>query len=293
MKVRTSFVSNSSSCSYIVLCKRDFLNDIAKDLAKACTNKTDPYHDKDLAKKNQCILEFCLNTFQLAYLGNLVIETRKETYNFEYFKNIFAESNQDNVEERAKEEWERYKSDLNAVKNGKHDHTWWIGSAYGLDEYDAQTDTAIHYEKITARDIVVSNQIMESKFKRYSFSNNQNTPEDIKARVDKLVAYAKDAAKYDWHEDRNRIESPSIYQITKNTIDNTRDLLSCGYSIDFFEWEKDLDELEARLSNGDAIFYVRIANSGDGYGDFYIYCEDTADSIDGISGIELLASESL
>ena len=288
MKVRTSFVSNSSSCSYVVLCKRDFLNDIAKDLAKACTNKTDPYHDKDLAKKNQCILEFCLNTFQLAYLGNLVIETRKEIYNLEYFKNIFAESNQDNVEECAKEEWERYKSDLNALKNGKHDHTWWIGSAYDLDEYDAQTDTAIHYEKIMARDIIVSNQIMESKFKRYSF---QNTPEDIKARVDKLVAYAKDAAKYDWHEDRKCIESPSIYQITKNTIDNTRALLSCGYSIDFFEWEKNLDELEARLSSGDAIFYVRIANNGDGYGDFYIYCEDTADSIDGISGIEILTSE--
>ena len=86
--------------------------------------------------------------------------------------------------------------------------------------------------------------------------------------------------------------SIDVYQITKDTVDNTRNLISQGHRVDLDEWE-DLDELEARLDGGDAIFYVRIAHSGDGLGDFYIYCDDGADGLDGVSGVEILTSDSL
>ena len=284
MKVRSDFVSNSSSSSFIVTCKKQHLDDVAKDLANACVCKDDQYHDPNLAKLNQLNLEFCLKTFRLAFLGNLVLETKKETYSLDTFKKSFGDN------DNAVKAWNRYKEDLNDLKNCKNtdeNDSDWLRNSYGLDEYDASTDTAVHYEKVKASGIVVSRSIMEYRFIRYDFAR-KDCDEDRECRVKNIINIAK--ASLQSHYNAQLIDPIDIYQVTQDTIDNTRDLIRCGWTVELDRWE-DLDELEAMLANGDAIFYVRIANSGDGHGDFYIYSEGGADGLSGISGIEVLHSE--
>ena len=288
MKARTDFVSNSSSSSFVVACKKEFLKDIAKDLARACTNKRDKCHDKELGKNNQCILDFCLKTFQLVFLGELLLETKEEIYSLDYFKSIWAIPSKNMPTAYAEEAWKRYKNIVERVKSGKEKDSW-AKKAYDLDEYDAETDTAKHFEKVYVKDIVVSNSVMESGFNRYHYSNGPDSEETIKGRVQRIIDFAKDKVKRDSCEAEDCVEAVDIYQITKDTIDNTRNLIAQGYRVDLEDWE-DLDMLDAKLDNGESIFYVRIAHLGDGYGDFYIYCEDGADGIDGVSGIEVLAS---
>lgn len=287
MKTRTDFVSNSSSSSFVVACKKEFLKAIAKDLARACINKRDKYHDKDLGKNNQCTLDFCLKTFQLLFLGELLLETKEEIYSLDYFKSIWNKETTVNAEE----EWKQYKSQLERIKSGKNKDSW-IKKAYDLDEYDVATDTAKHFEKVYVKDIIVSNSVMKSDFNRYHCSNVPDSEETIKARVQRIIAFAKDKIKRDSLEVEDCFETIDIYQITKDTIDNTRNLISQGYKVELEDWE-DLDRLDAKLNSGESIFYVRIAHLGDGYGDFYIYCEDGADGIDGVSGIEVLTSDCL
>ena len=284
-------MSNSSSSSFVVACKKELLKDIAKDLARACVNKRDKCHGKELGKNNQCILDFCLKTFQLVFLGELLLETKEETYSLDYFKHILTIPSKNMPTTYAEEEWKRYKSILENIKSGKEKDSW-AKKEYDLDEYDAETDTAKHFEKVYAKDIVVSNSVMESDFNRYHYSNGPNSEETIKERVQRIIAFAKDKVKRDLREVEDCFEAVDIYQITKDTIDNTRNLIAQGYKVELEEWE-DLDRLDAKLDSGESIFYVRIANSGDGYGDFYIYCEDGADGIDGVSGIEVLTSDCL
>lgn len=300
MKARVDFVSNSSSSSFVVACQKQYLDDVLKDLAKSCTNKRSPYHDKALAGRNKCILDFCVRTFQLAFIGKLLVKTKAVKYSLDYFKKIWISGRKDpNASKAAEKEWEHYKNVLKSIKDGQSRHGSvydWEKDAYSLDEYDEATDTAVHYEKTYAQGIVVPNSTMESTFNRYHFNgagSRQETAEEIDRRVKAIVEIAKAHVAADRRASANVcFESIDTYQITKDTIDNTRDLISRGYVVDLARWE-DLDALEARIAHGDALFYVRIANSGDGYGDFYIYCEDDADGIDGISGIELLACESM
>ena len=287
MKTRTDFVSNSSSSSFVVACKKELLKDIAKDLARACVNKRDKYHDKELSKNNQCILDFCLKTFQLVFIGDFLLETKEKTYSLDYFKRILTIPSKNMPTTYAEEEWKRYKSILESIKSGKEKDS---KKAYDLDEYDAETDTAKHFNKVYVKDIVVSNSVMESDFNRYHYSNRPDSEETIKERVQRIIDFAKDKVKRDSLEAEEYFETIGIYQITKDTIDNTRNLIAQGYKIELREWE-DLDRLDAKLDSGESIFYVKIAHSGDGYGDFYIYCEDGADGIDGVSGIEVLASD--
>lgn len=72
-------------------------------------------------------------------------------------------------------------------------------------------------------------------------------------------------------------------------------MIDAGYSVDLSSLpvRKSIEQLESMLDRGTKICCVRIAHSGDGYGDTYIYCEDRADGIYGISGIEILGGESL
>ena len=291
MKTRLDFISNSSSCSFVVACNEKCLDDVVKDLSKSCSDNKSQYHNKGLAKRNKTILDFCISTFQLLFLGKLLVSAKKQKYDLDTCKRIWsseeshlANGSSNDVSALASREWQHYKDILMKIKNNEYVAEW-EKDEYGMDEYDPLTDTAVHYDKTYASGIVVSNHVMEYDFNRMHYS--QDTEDDIRNRSAKIVKFAKAHGSF---SSPRIIESLDTYRITKDTIDNTRNLIHCGHDVKLEKWQ-DLDKLEARIENGDAIFYVRIANSGDGYGDFYIYCEDNAAGINGISGIEVLESE--
>ena len=279
MKVRSDFISNSSSSSFIVSCQKQYLDAIIKDIAKACVCKKSRYHNKMLEARNKRILDFCLKTYQLIFIGDLVIETRKKIYNLDYFLDLYGKDK----DESARNMWDKYKRYLYQAKNDPMCKSW-IKDLYLQDEYDPDKDEAIHYEKTSVSGIVASNFSMEYEFDHYHFS--VDTPDIIRNRVAKLIEVAKRNAE-DYNS--NLLGPVDIYQITKDTITNTRNLIDAEYEVKLDDWEN-LDELESKIDNGDVIFYIRIARDGDGYGDFYIYEETGADGLNGISGIEILTS---
>lgn len=286
MKVRLDFVSNSSSTSYVIACKMQYLDAVLKDLSRACTNRYDPYHDKGLAKRNKNILDFCTRTFELAFLGGLVIETRDEVYDLEYFKKLYSDNTYYSCDTALKE-WNNYKDKV----LGKVQLSPWDNVKD--DVYDSKTDTIIHHDKKQVRGVVVAHEVMESRFRRYHFGTSPDPKDVVDLRVKEIVELAKAAAA--GLDDSaaapySAVSSIDTYQITQDTIDNTRELLEYGHELMFEEWE-DLDRLEAKIKDGDALFAVRIARQGDGYGDFYIYREDGADGLNGISGIEVVTAE--
>ena len=149
--------------------------------------------------------------------------------------------------------------------------------------YDQRHDEVVQYEDISISSPVLANDDVECSF-FYSGVEDETT---IAKRVNALVKFAKKC----WRDnDRKAID---MYQITKSTISNTRCLMNAGYKIDFSDTciNKTLDELEKMIDAGDKLFYIRQADGGDGYGDTYIYREDSAHGISDVNGIEVVGGE--
>ena len=284
MKIRSDFVSNSSSSSYIVACHSGYVEKTFKDIAKSCEDKKSEWHNYGLAKRNFRILDFCVNTYQLLFLGSLFIETKKNKWTFKKFKNAYGFQD----DEEAKTSWNDFKKSIYKAHQPNCDK--WIFQEYGKDSFDESKDEITHYDDIIAERIVVSNDVMCNTFERYHFKDiNGNEvlskKEDIDRRVKNIVDLAR---KYtvDNYYFSEAYHMPDIYQITQDTIDNTRELIATGHKITFDSWEN-LDDLEKRIKSDEIVFALRIARDGDGYGDFYIYSEKDS-NIDDVSGLEYI-----
>ena len=295
MKVRTDYVSNSSSSSFIVACADGYLEKILKDVAKACEDKKSQWHDYGLVKRNFRILDFCVNTFQLLFLGSLKLDTKIEKLKIDDFKKQYVgddlkDENMKKVcESQAESFWNDFKKHIKQAKKSNCDE--WIKREYGRDSYDKVNDEITHVKDIIAERIVVSNDVMTNTFRRYHFKDavgNEypQSEEDIKSRVESIVEFSKKHTLDESYFDET-CHASDIYQITQDTIDNTRDLIAAGHKIIFDDWE-DLDKLEKKIKDGDIVFALRVARDGDGYGDFYIYTEKSSGCIDEVSGLEIV-----
>lgn len=112
MKTRQDFVSNSSSCSFIVSVKKDYvIKDFARELGEACANPKSQWHNPELADRNRMILEFCLSTYELLFLGTMqlgekdVVTYKKDFYNTGYAK---GEANEEQFERDMRKIWDDY-----------------------------------------------------------------------------------------------------------------------------------------------------------------------------------------
>lgn len=295
MRIRTDFVSNSSSSSFICACAAGYAEKIFKEIAKSCEDKKSEWHNYGLAKRNFRILDFCVNTYQLLFLGSLYLDTKKNVWTIDDFKKRYCgeECNDSNYTEDMKKQvvnlWNGFKKNIEKAHEPNCDE--WLSREYSRDSYDSMKDKITHYQDIIAERVIVSNDAMTNIFARYHFKdkNGNEFPsckEDIERRIENIIDIAKKQVNdYDYFTEAYHI--PDIYQITQDTIDNTRELIAAGYKITFDKWE-DLDSLENKITSGDIVFALRVARDGDGYGDFYIYTENESGCIDDVPGLETI-----
>ena len=294
MKTRTDFVSNSSSCSFIIAVNSTYdIESLAKDIAAATVNKKSEWHDPKLKSRNENILKFCMSTNQLAWLGGVVIGKEVRTYTLDTFIDLYDGNSSEECMEMAKSAWnDEVKHVKKATKSPKKCADWEL-KEYGNSKYDEDKDEITRDEDICIYAPVISNHDMEYEYSHGIFEVHEASTNDKHALESRRVNHIVKTAKKLWRSKGIDVQRPDIYQITKHTIENTRSLIAAGYKIDFDEVgiNKNIDELEQMIDAGDKIFYIRQAYSGDGYGETYIYCEDEAKGISEVQGIETIGGE--
>ena len=294
MKTRTDFVSNSSSCSFVIAVNSTYdIDSLAKDIAAATVNKKSEWHDPKLKNRNENILKFCMSTYQLAWLGGVVIGKQIHTYTLNTFIDMYdGNACKDNIY-IAKSVWkDEIKHVKKATKTPKKCDAWEL-KAYGNSTYDEEKDEITKIEDICIYAPVVSNHDMEYEYSHGVFEVDTARPNDKHDLESRRVNHIVKTAKKIWRAKGIDVHHSDIYQITKHTIENTRSLIAAGYKIDLddIEMHKSIDELEKMIDDGDKIFYIKQAYSGDGYGETYIYCEDEAKGISEVQGIETIGGE--
>lgn len=292
MKVRSDFVSNSSSCSFVIAINPQYdTSSFVKDLANSCSNPNSQYHHKDIVERNQRILDFCLHTYELAFLGTWKLTTNEYVYTKnEYINRYVDDKLSDNEKQPFIKEglasWEYELKIIEDVKKPNADE--YLKAFYGKNFIDESGKLHIFYD-IYANCCVLNSDKMCYELNRYGYDQD-NTKEAISYRINQLRKLAEEYADYE-HGKYVSFQHAECYAITMNTIKNTRDLLNAKCDLTFEKFE-DLDALEKRLANGQKLFVVNIGRAGDGWNNYNIYCEDNADSLNALA-VEILHSEQM
>lgn len=269
MKTRNDFVSNSSSCSFVVAIPsedkykfKDFVKDIVKDCAADKNEKSEMTKEAvdKLNDFNARNLDYHLNSSELLFLGTLRVNDKQYTVvRPDLNDKKYADGERDyNYDTELFNELQR---DIKKKSFGK-------GTGEKLVE--ATEDKVTVSYPVYASSIAFPALDMEYFTGHYSFIDPaKETKKDRKHAAEQiinLVNFIKNPEDSDLYHFINT----HTYFISKNTIWNTRALLESKADIVFDEWE-DLDALEKRLDEGQRLFVIRQNNGGDGWDSDAVY----------------------
>ena len=265
MKIRSDYVSNSSSSSFIVVLPKDYsLDKFIGEAVKSCSEKKEYDEDKawvdKLDKSNRINLEYCLNNYKLLFIGCLSLGEIPHEVNgkedCDYIRKCYA---------------------VEVGQLGKIPHVQGIIIAND-DEHFVISEP--RYES----EVIVTENAMSYRFRPWNVDKETN--DEKKSRVDEMVKMIKDSS------DDPRMDYIHLYEITKDTIANTKELIEFGYNIDLPKWAKDLDAIAKRLEDGDRLFGIEMAQGGDGMSSGKIYALNGWESnFNEISDLEVLSCE--
>ena len=269
MKTRIDFVSNSSSCSFIIAIGKNFtLNDFIKETCNGCLKHCDE-DDNDLFvisqnEYNNAVLNYHLRASELLYLGGLKIGNIKTTVSKddEYFSYL-----KDNISKQLL--------------------------------YDERVIENTDYYVVIETDDVVYGMAIPKRYVEYvtmEYHWNDDYKCDIEKQKNAAIEIVKFAKNYSDHKaDYKSRYNSNTYFISRSTIWNTRALIAAGYEVELEKW-MDLDKLDKMLQNDDKIFNIRVNNGGDGVAEDALFTFggwDGEDVFENMSGVEVLGIETM
>ena len=269
MKTRNDFVSNSSSCSFVIALPAEFsLNDFVKQTAKGCLRHAGPNEAEFSIKQdelNQAVLNYHLRASELLFLGSLSID------------NITQKIDRQNDPA----EFDRVKCLINA------------GGYYGNPDVLSEDENSIVLAFTDRVDeIAVKSGEIPYITKNYHWRGDYSAdPTEQAIAATKITEFAKYYSEYAGIDYKARSNSDT-YFISLNTIWNTRALIAAGKDVVLDKW-MDLDKLEGMLKDGMKIFKVRVNNGGDGVAEDALYTFggwEGEDLFNNMIGIDILYS---
>ena len=268
MKIRTDYVSNSSSSSFVVVLQKGYkFSKFVKDVARACIENPE-YEDEckksylnGVKRRNITNMEYCLNNYVLLFLGRLTYGVKRNTIT--------------GIEECNK--FRQY--------GLKWDPKWHIPQSTivssKLDEI--VVDTPLYTSHVT----VPESGMRRIRHWQAPCVSDEDYRRDV---VQDIVKCCGSSEKWSFTNDL----SSSLYEITLDTIKNTEDLIASGVCQDLYlePWCSDLDALKRRLENGDRIFGIGVNHEGNGEDANSIYAmSGWGSDFNKYANVEILTSE--
>ena len=281
MKTRNDFVSNSSSCSFVIALPAKFsLNNFIEQTAKGCLRYAEP-NEVEFSQKqdelNRAVLNYHLRASELLFLGSLRVDniTRK----------IDKQNNPT--------EFDRVKCLISTEGYYKNSE---IISEDGNSKVVSEDKNSIILAFTDRVDeIAIKSGEIQYITGEYHWGGDYSIDPMKQAiaanKITKFARYYSDYAGIDYRAKSNS----DTYFISLNTIWNTRALIAAGKDVVLDKW-MDLDKLECMLKDGMKIFKVRVNNGGDGVAEDALYTFggwEGEDLFNNMMGIDLLYSESM
>lgn len=267
MKIRNDFVSNSSSCSYVIAIADESiypLDDLICDIADNClVGSDDSYSWAKQDVENKAVLNFHWRMTECVYLGMLLAGYHRDTY--------------------VKGKDDMFNAVMSDAKTGKITNDG--SKAVSVSDIEITVD----WSNNVYCPVAFSNRI-DSITHVYMWEDKDYAKTDEYKKAADSIAKWANAMSDNEGSYLNKFSSDT-YFISRKTIWNTRALIASGYNVKLDPW-MDLDKLETILKNGNRILALRVSNGGDGssYDNVYAYNEWSSEPFEGLTGIDILNS---